>query len=271
VNSGHPFAVIVACLAAGCSNTAQPASTMDLLQQGDVKVCIAPEVEDTVRRMILPKNVDTSGYTVSFSETTLEGFDKGVTKAACNANVWVSGPEGEVVPRTPFDFVIKPSAQDTSTFIVTVTGTGAITAQIATTIGDAGLVREEAKEQEAQNSALTALVKDGWLTGRWVEVSKGSNACYEGPYVDFERNHHLEGGGRWKLAGLQLSLITPSSSVNETITSADVSSFTSETADGTATNFRRCTRDDMAEPAGPYRDDEDAGEAASNAPAEGGA
>jgi hypothetical protein len=52
---------------------------------------------------------------------------------------------------------------------------------------------EDAKEVEASSAAaqatLKATVKEGWLLGRWVPSQLGSDACLQGPYSEFARNH----------------------------------------------------------------------------------
>jgi len=83
----------------GCKPAANDATA--LLKAGDARICVAPEVEDTLREMIAPKPDLAKAYSVTFSDATLESYDPQVHKALCNTRVTVQGPGGGLIDHAP--------------------------------------------------------------------------------------------------------------------------------------------------------------------------
>lgn len=241
---------------AACSGNSNQ-TTIDLLRAGDAKVCIAADVESALRKLVFPKVGSSDGYTITFSDATLETFDKVVSKVSCHANIKIDGPSDEIVEKTGFDFTVVPSAQDPKTFVI-----GASLKGFAERLADTMQRDTDAKEQEASSAAeqatLKATVKEGWLLGRWVSSQLGSDACLQGPYSEFARNHRynaVDSTGTWKLSGLTLNVIGTGSAVDLTINEADQDTFTADAAGAEPRSFRRCTRAEATPPPG---DDADA-------------
>jgi hypothetical protein len=66
---------------AACSGNSNQ-TTIGLLRAGDATVCIAADVESALRKLVFPKVGSSGGYTITFSDATLETFDKVVSKAS---------------------------------------------------------------------------------------------------------------------------------------------------------------------------------------------
>jgi hypothetical protein len=249
----HKSALTLVSLAttlAACSGGTTTSHTMELLRAGDAKVCIAADVEESLRKLVLPKTGDTTGFTVSFSDATLENFDKVVTRAGCHANLRADGPDGEIVPKTGFDFTVVPSAQNPDTFI-TSASLEAYAGELATAIETNAADKNAKHEADATQAKLIATVKDGWLLGRWVRNDQGTDACSVGPYYNFARNHRFgaeDSKGSWELSGLKLTVIGLSSAVSGAITEADQNSFSLDLSGGGSVTNRRCSAREMAPP-----------------------
>jgi hypothetical protein len=236
---------------AGCQQGTR--TTMDLLRAGDPGVCIAREVEDTFRQLIRPASDAGAAYTISLADTSLEAFDKGVARATCNTALTVDGPNGNVIERTMVDYVVTPSAQNPGTFLVS-SSTTSLQRQIQEAIASDEAVRARDEASRQRQEALTALIKPGWLIGRWVEDTQGSQACTDGPYDDYSRGWRYTDGsfvGRWKLEGQGLTIIGPSTTAQLSITDADVDSLIIEGGDGVPHNYRRCAKGEVQMPATP--------------------
>ncbi len=244
-----PFAILVSltCLAGCSSNDANP--TMTLLRAGDAKVCVASDIEDTLRRLILTEGNAQAAkdYMITFDRSSLERFDKDVGKAHCNAWVKIDSPTGTLVEPTPIDYAISTSAQDPSTFLVSAP-TNPLRQQIADDAETRLRIEQRQAGQQAETAALAALVKPGWLMGRWVRANAGSDACTSGPYAEFARKgvfSDTQEEGRWSLSGMAVTITTGSESKRLTITEADMTSFTTEDENGSQSSNRRCTADEI--------------------------
>ncbi|MGY4398050.1 hypothetical protein ACVWZA_003252 [Sphingomonas sp. UYAg733] len=243
--------VSLATTLAACSGESSTNNTMQLLRAGDAKVCIAGDVEQSLRKLVLPKSDDAKGYTVSFSDATLETFDKVVSKATCHANIKVDGPSEEIVGRTGFDFTIVPSAQNADEFVVAA-ALDAYSDQLATAIDSDSTANDERKNEEEEQAALTATVKDGWMRGRWVSADLGSNVCLNGPFYEFAGKGQFAdqsaSAGTWRLADKQLTIIGTGRAINLLINEADQNSFTADISGSSSASFRRCSRQESTPP-----------------------
>ncbi len=244
-----PVALAIATCLAGCSGTDTTSPTMTLLRAGDAKVCVASDIEDTLRRLILPEGNAQAAkdYMITFDRSSLERFDKDVGKAHCNAWVKIDSPTGTLVDPTPIDYAISTSAQDPSTFLVSAP-TNPLRQQIAEDAETRVNIEQRQAGQQAETAALAALVKPGWLMGRWVRANAGSDACTSGPYAEFARKGvfaSTDEDGRWSLSGMAITITTGSESKRLTVTEADMTSFTTEDENGSQSSNRRCTADEI--------------------------
>ncbi|HJO63933.1 MAG TPA: hypothetical protein QF469_01215, partial [Sphingomonas sanguinis] len=217
----------------GCKPAANDATA--LLKGGDARICVAPEVEDTLREMIAPKPDLAKAYSVTFSNATLESYDPRVHKALCNTSVTVQGPGGPLIDHALLNMAVAPSARDDGQLLVTAQGIDAYHQQL---VEDNAERAEQAASEEADKVAeekLTALVKPGWLIGRWVGAKAGSDACSQKGYIDFVRGGIVRLGdghdsqGRWTLVGRRINTI----SSNDTMSTLLIN--------GETQDFRRCT------------------------------
>ncbi len=237
---------VTALLISGCSNQI-PETSMDLLRAGKPSICTAADVEDTVRRLIYPKGIEHEGYTIAFADASLESFDPVVSRATCNAALTIEGPNGAVVERTIIDFAVSPAAQDPTGFIVA-GKFGPFTERLENAVAEVATARAEEEGARQAQEALVATVKPGWLIGRWVKASAGSDACVTGPFDEFARGGRLTingNSGRWNLSGLDVNYVMPGNSGIFTITNASANEYSTEFADGNDGEFRRCTAEDM--------------------------
>lgn len=234
------------CLSA-CGGPTVP-STIDLLRKGDAGTCVAPDIEDTLRRLILPREdaATAQRYKITFDDTSMKRFDQPIAKMTCSTSVRIIGPMRPVVETETLDYTIVPSAKDATAFIVS-GSTDELSDAIASEIGmvaarDADAAEETAKER------MQALVKPGWLIGRWVIADQGTGTCIDGPYYEFVRGGRMnfgEASGRWKLAGFDLNIIGPGAAITGAVTAADATTFTMQDQGGAQTAFRRCTKEDL--------------------------
>jgi hypothetical protein len=159
-------------------------------------------VQDTLRAAMRPKSGGFAGYTISFSGEILQSFDQAVSKASCRANIKIEGPGGTLVDTT-IDYLVLPAAADPSNFVVSAP-TDIFRDRLIQQISEDTVSKEENQAETVEQSRLAALVKPGWLIGRWVPADKGSDACFTGPYLDFGRGNVLHGPsvtGTWRLSG----------------------------------------------------------------------
>ncbi len=234
------------CLSA-CGGPTLP-STMELLRKGDASTCVAPDIEETLRRLILPRDdaATAQRYKITFDDTSMKRFDQPIAKMTCSTSVRIVGPMRPVVETETLDYTIVPSAKDASAFIVT-GSTDALSDAIASEIGMVAARDADAAAEETAKERMQALVKPGWLIGRWVIADQGTGTCIDGPYYEFVRGGRMnfgEASGRWKLAGLDLNIIGPGAAITGAVTAADATTFTMQDQAGAQTAFRRCTKED---------------------------
>lgn len=237
----------------GCKPAANDATA--LLKAGDARICVAPEVEDTLREMIAPKPDLAKAYSVTFSEATLENFDPQVHKALCKTWVTVQGPSGSLIDRAPLEVAVTPSARDSEQFLITAQGIDAYHQQL---VDDAASRAErEASEQaqKAEEERLNAIVKPGWLIGRWVDVDAGSDACTQSGYHEFARGGtaKLSDGSdaRWQMQGQLVTLIGSNESQAFLINDAGNDTMSIRYASKEEENLRRCAPSEMRAAAPP--------------------
>lgn len=226
----------------GCKPAANDATA--LLKAGDARICVAPEVEDTLREMIAPKPDLAKAYSVTFSNATLESYDPQVHKALCSTSVTVQGPGGALIDHALLNISVAPSARDDGQLLVTAQGIDAYHQQL---VDDNAERAERAASEEADKVAeekLTALVKPGWLIGRWVGAKAGSDACSQKGYFGFVKGGVADFGDgasfRWTMQGRRVSIIGPSGSWPFDITDADNNTMSTLFNGSEAQDFRRC-------------------------------
>lgn len=115
----------------GCHQPADtPADTVGMLRAGSERACVAGDVQQTLRGLILPKATEVGGeassadkqnaidiVTIRFNATTLQAADKAVGKVSCTTTVRVQGSTGEVGEyRIKFD--VSPAAESSGGFVV---------------------------------------------------------------------------------------------------------------------------------------------------------
>ena len=63
------------CLSA-CGSSTLP-STMELLRKGDAGTCVATDIEETLRRLIFPRDDTATAqrYKITFDDTLMKRFD----------------------------------------------------------------------------------------------------------------------------------------------------------------------------------------------------
>ncbi|MFS0770845.1 hypothetical protein [Sphingomonas sp. 1P08PE] len=243
-----------------CSST-DTNPTMTLLRAGDAKVCVASDIEDSLRQLILPEGNAQAGkdYTISFDRASLESFDKVVAKAHCKAWVKVDGPDGTLIEPVAIDFIVSPSAQNADTFLVTAPTTP-LRQRITNDVETRASIEESRAGEQAATAALEALVKPGWLIGRWVDGNAGTDACITGPYFDFGRKGELkteDGDARWSMTGTQVIVTGSAKTLRLAITDADTNELTATYDDGQTARHRRCTRPELQAAAAAQRADEE--------------
>lgn len=256
-------------LLAGCDKL-QPAGgnpTMTLLRDGSEKVCIAADIQQALRDLIVPKAADVwpdtpletrvagaKGVSLGYTLTTLQSFDKAVAKAVCDSNVTIRGATDDKTNNFRIDYQVSPSADNTNTFVVTA-DIDAAHAFAKELIGDAVdaaaddiAEAESDREEERQKQKLLATISEKWLVGAWIDATADQAQCGNGSAIWLEANHVLEGGrgkGRWALSGDQLHLVAAQGfDATGTITQADAISFQMTLTEGGSWSLRRCTRDE---------------------------
>lgn len=104
---------------------------MTLLRAGSQQICIAPEVQTTLRNLIVTKAADLPDTNVplekrtqavaavhlSYDMTTLESFDAAVSRAMCNT-VKIGSINGDSKSSFRVIFAVSPSAEDANSFVV---------------------------------------------------------------------------------------------------------------------------------------------------------
>lgn len=237
----------------GCKPAANDATA--LLKAGDARICVAPEVEDTLREMIAPKPDLAKAYSVTFSDATLESYDPQVHKALCNTRVTVQGPGGGLIGHAPLNISVSPSARDDGQFLVTAQGIDAYHQQLVDDNAERAEQAASEQAQKADEERLNAIVKPGWLIGRWVDVDAGSDACTQSGYNEFARGGtaKLSDGSdaRWHMEGRLVTVIGLNESQTFDITAADSDTMSTRYASKEEENLRRCAPSEMRAAAPP--------------------
>jgi len=277
----HPGACLTIALTltaaslTGCdklSSTGQ-SETMSLLRSGSEKVCVAPDVQQSLRDLILPKlaNVGDSGseedkrsaikaVALSYNMTTLQSFDKAVTKASCNTTVRVSASEAKSNTFT-LNYQVSPSAENGATFVVAADTNAAHTYAgliVNATVAEA-ITRREGQQQGAEQgearASLLATVTPHWLVGSWIDPDADAAACSNGSALTFQADHSVGGrmaGARWVLTGDKLHIVgkRPTGSVDKTLTITDADAVSFKYDGDIQGAYRRCGRGEGGGPVG---------------------
>ena len=226
---------------AGCDKLTSggPARSVDLLKSGSEKVCAAADVQKTVRGLIAPntdpvaddtdsqnKAAAVAALTFSFAETTLQAFDKAVSKASCNAVITIAGNDAK---SNSFDvtFDVSPSADSPGDVVVFVQAPDAkaYAQQLVNAALDDAARRQASQRADADaqkaRAQLLATLTPKWLSGRWIPSDSDSVACADGSALDFLPNHAMDGRSlRWALKDDELHIVGSSSNgpVDQTLT-----------------------------------------------------
>lgn len=245
-------------LLAGCdfvptnTNTTAPASgTMALLRAGNAAICVDSDVEETLRSLIRPDGVANDRFDIAFSAASLESFQANVSKATCNAAVRVTSRHGGEIANTTLDFVVKPAAQNTGSFVISAP-IGFLKAQLGDTMASEDEEIRDHEQEAAARQALLDMVKPRWVTGRWVLAGSGAEVCADGPAFDIQPGHRFSLGrneGTWQLTGQVLTLSIGDQQSVFTITDADTDGFGASDAQGSSSFYRRCSKDEAPPPA----------------------
>jgi len=253
-------------------NNAGDQGAMALLQSGSPKICVAGEVRETLRELILPKLGSLNGYElpvedkraainsikVSFDNARLDSFDAGVSKASCQASASIEAAGDETGAAEEIEFVVSPSAEDDNGFVVSAgistlrtaarsAITGILDQQLVQRAADA----ERSRELE-EKVALARVVSSRWLVGRWIPSGAEAGACIDGPYDEYRGGGEFvgyESTGRWSLSSLDLNVRgqehDETFSVDTKITAASRDGFTETAPDGQNYDRRRCSRSEL--------------------------
>ncbi|KTW03561.1 hypothetical protein, partial [Sphingomonas sanguinis] len=187
----------------------------------------------------------------TISYCALECHDAQFDKSLCNTSVTVQGPGGPLIDHAPLNMAVAPSARDDGQLLVTAQGIDAYHQQL---VDDNAERAERAASEEADKVAeekLTALVKPGWLIGRWVGAKAGSDACSQTGYIDFVRGGIVRLGdghdsqGRWTLVGRRINTISSNDTMAFDISDADNDTMSTLLINGETQDFRRCTPSEM--------------------------
>lgn len=249
-------------------------NTMTLLRSGAEKVCVAAEVRQTLHDLIIPKvdavggsasNEDklqaARGVSLSYDMTTLQSFDKAVSKATCNATVTVSGADNQS-SKFDINYIVSPSADDPNAFVVSASSSDA-KAYARSLILDAAQQLDTNRQDQAQaaeesqaKALVLATVSPRWMVGTWIRASADASNCATDTALTMTADRTFSGGGfngRWALNQDQLHLVGsgPDGPVDDVnvITQADTISFTETANNGDTVQWRRCARNEVEAPA----------------------
>jgi hypothetical protein len=269
----------------GCDKLkpAGQSETFSLLRDGSEKVCVAGDVQAALSKLIVPSTTDLAGtapieqkqkaiatVALSYELTTLDSFDKAVSKAVCKTTVKLAGGD-QRSNSYPVTYQVSPAAEKPGTFVVTaeldnprafaLDLAGASLTRLAAE-GDEKMLAEEAAKAKQE---VLATVSDKWLLGRWIPSDSPSEACVSGNAFQFNAGHRLVGrsnAGSWALVEDTLHMIGGGSEtidVTAKITRADPVSFTADGGDGSTLTLRRCSSEELESD---YEDDSAAAEPA---------
>lgn len=248
-------------------------STMTMLRSGSEKVCTAPDVQQALHDLIVPKVADIEGEAsiedkqsavdtlrLTYDLTTLQSFDQAVSRASCETTIRIAGADGKS-DKFNLDYQVSPSAEDPNTFVVTTRSPDAgsyaresVDAAVQAAAADRQAAQEDAEEKQAK-AQLLAVITPRWLVGTWITTTADATNCADERALTFSANHAFNSQGhtgRWALNANELHLVGngPSGSVDDTstITKADAVSFTTATTDNNSVTWRRCTRAETEAP-----------------------
>ena len=249
---------------------------MALLRSGSEQVCVAPDVQSTLKDIILPKAEDVAGDTtleeklaaiarikVGYELTTIQHYDKDVAKADCQSTIVMTGA-GNGPTKLQVTYQVAPAAEDPNSFIVQISGDEAQAygrQMVATALNEAAAQRSQEQadaesarlsaEQAQQQAQVARVVSERWLRGVWILDDAAPATCATSSAVRFQDGHVFTGAlgdGRWALSGADLHLIGTQGgqAVDYTLTfeSADAFSGVATPSDGGdgSTKLRRCTQ-----------------------------
>lgn len=260
----------------GCEklSTNSGAKTMELLRSGSEQICVDENVRKTLHDLIVPKDADLdqsvpeedrskarAAASLSYDLTTLQSFDKTVSKASCNTTIQVSGRGNQPARKFDVDYIVSPAADDANAFIVNARTTEAATfarSMVDGALADLATARQKA-EQDTQNAqaraTLLATVTPKWLADTWLANGEDASGCSNDRALVLKPDHTFrfsDASGRWALTADQLHLIGTSSNGAFdrllTITAADTVSFNATSDAGVTLAWRRCTQDEISGP-----------------------
>ena len=257
----------------GPSDTATLSDTMTLLRTGSEKVCVSPDVQASLKGMIIPKPEDIAGdgstedklsaigtISLGYELTTLQAFDQAVAKATCNTTLDLTSNIDNKPEKIQITFEVSPAAENPNTFIITAnTNEAQADARMMMAAAVAKTAQERDQQQQAAQQAqldaqLRSTVSERWLKGVWIPSNAQATTCATSDAVRFEDGHVLMGGlgnGRWSLSGTHLHIIATlqgqASDNTYDIQSADAVSFGAGLPDTDVgdISLRRCTGDEL--------------------------
>ena len=243
--------------------------TITLLRSGSERVCVAPDVQKILRGLIVPKIADLdpdvsqsdasaaiAGISVAFDATTLEQYDKPISKAACNTVATLGGPTG-TLNKSRISYTVSPSADQPNSVVVEGDASearGIAQAQIETALGRATAAKaqqQQTLEKQEARQKLLATVSSRWLIGTWIANDADAANCLNGQNLTFRVGHVVEGtelNGRWVLNEDAIHAVGQGANgpaqLDGTITQADPLSFIVTGKDGGMRAYRRCSAEE---------------------------
>lgn len=256
-----------ACSAGGAPTAT---NTMSLLKSGSEKVCVAEDVEQTLREMIQPGAEDIFGSSeatqegveaveIEFRLTTQEAFDPAVKRMTCATEVAIgNGADNEA---STLKFTVSPDAKDAESFVVwaQVQRPRTLARNLAQSIanGVTAIEQREAQLEElrAAEERLATMVKPAWLVGWWLQEGGG----YRGNCLDAGVEYRPDGtfsigsaSGTWELNGHEITRTFNEEHFNlplplqTTVIRANTDELGETTSDGRSFSFSRCSEDLIA-------------------------
>jgi hypothetical protein len=239
---------------------------MDLLRSGSTKLCIAPEIQQSLRNMIVPhvsaldggtsladRRAAVDAITLSYQNTTLQQFEQAVSRATCETTVHVGSAERSDDFEVTYN--VSPSAESGDSFVVSVNSGPArdFALQMANDTAAQAQTHRQQQEQIAQEqqeqARLLAVISPKWIVGRWIATDADPSNCGDDRALTFAANHVFSSQGhtgRWALDAGRIHFVGGGSAGNvddtSTIMQADAISFTTANGDGGSTSWRRCAR-----------------------------
>lgn len=276
----RPLAILsIAGLAGGCGTPPAIVQTdsgaMSLLRTGSAKVCTAGEVKESLKNLIVPKVASLGDYdlpvedkaaavggvTVKLSYTTLEAFDKSVSKVTCNATISLERNGSDLGNGSSVTYSVSPSADDENSFVITAgvsdlreAARSAIIATLDEQVQSRAVETQNA-QAAAEQAILSRTVSNKWLVGRWIGARSSVGDCVDGPYHEYQSDGQYvgyEAMGRWSLSGTELTVTGEAEgepfSTTTKITAADRDGFTEQDDAGPAAALRRCAQSELDSP-----------------------